>query len=65
MSLDLQYLCHIYRLINAKTFDIRTLINAETLAPKGCKLASQIQWYPFLQPLRPIQGHKIQHLLVT
>jgi hypothetical protein len=23
------------------------LINAETLNPKGCKLASQIRWYPF------------------
>jgi len=27
--------------------DVRILINAGTLAPKGCKLASQIQWYPF------------------
>jgi hypothetical protein len=33
--------------------------------PKGCKLASQILWYSFFSPLGPIQGHKVQHLLVT
>jgi hypothetical protein len=35
------------------------LINARTLASRVvCKLASQIQWYPFFQPWGPIEGHK-------
>jgi hypothetical protein len=34
--------------------------------PKGDKVASQIPWYPlFFSALGPIQGHKVQHLLVT
>jgi hypothetical protein len=34
------------------------------IGPKGCKLASQIRWYPFFS-LGSIQGYKVQHLLVT
>jgi hypothetical protein len=34
------------------------LINARTSASRVCKLASQIQWYPFFQPWGPIVGHK-------
>jgi hypothetical protein len=34
------------------------------IGPKVCKLASQIRWCPF-SALGQIQGHKVQHLLVT
>jgi hypothetical protein len=28
-------------------------------------LVSQIRWYPFFSALGPIQGHKLQHLLIA
>jgi len=35
------------------------------IGPEGCKLASQIRWYPFFSALGPTQGHnKVHHLLV-
>jgi hypothetical protein len=48
-------------LINA----VRILINAGTLAPKSCKLTFQIGCYPFASLGGPIQGHQVEHLLVT
>ncbi len=36
--------------------------NCWNIGPKGCKLASQILWYPFLAS-GPKQSHKVQHYL--
>jgi hypothetical protein len=38
--------------------DVRILINAGTLAPRVAN------WDPRFSALGPIQGHKVQHLLV-
>jgi hypothetical protein len=50
-------------------FDVRILINAQTLAPpRGCKFAkfaSQIGPYPFSKPLGQYKAHNVEHLLVT
>jgi len=50
-------------------FDVRILINAQTLAPpRGCKFAkfaSQIGPYPFSSLWANTRPHHVQHLLVT
>jgi len=51
-------------LINAITFDVGILINAETLAPRFANWFPKFDGIPF-SALGPIEGHKVRHLLVT
>jgi hypothetical protein len=48
-----------------RNIDIRILINAGTLAPRVANWLPKFDATPFFSGLRPIQGHKVQHLLVN
>ncbi len=60
----------LYSIMNLSTISLRALVVGKAnkcwnIGPEGYKLASRIGWYPFFSALGPIQGHIIQHLLVT
>jgi hypothetical protein len=48
-------------LINARTIDVRILINAATMAPRVSNWPPKFNGILF-PTLGPIQGHKVQHL---
>jgi len=49
-------------LINARTIDVKILINVGTLAPKVANWASQMQWYPFFSALGRYKAIKFSNL---
>jgi hypothetical protein len=43
----------------------RDISKCSNIGPKGCKIGLSNSMVSFFPPLGPIQGHKVQHLLVT